>query len=216
MIYLYRWLYEYKYCESSWRIIFKEDVEYNIIKNFIDLLLNGNVDSDYEVISLDNISVKGYITSNSIDDYDLDVNVDGIMVLPSSLTLEPTDYKFSIKIEGNIDELLKEINETLKKNQNTIDILPIIWENILMEIPIRVVGDKNQNLRMEGDGWKLITEEEKKLNPELQKLKDLLKWKVRCYHDEIKYSIIFTCVKPSGILCLFILLIISQSKFFNS
>ena len=44
-----------------------------------------------------------------------------------------------------------------------------------MEIPIRVVGDKNQNLRMEGDGWKLITEEEKKLNPELQKLKDLLK-----------------------------------------
>ena len=128
-----------------------------------------------DIISLDNISVKGYITSNSIDDYDHDVNVDGIMVLPSSLTLEPTDYKFSIKIEGNIDELLKEINETLKKNQNTIDILPIIWENILMEIPIRVVGDKNQNLQMEGDGWKLITEEEKKLNPELQKLKDLLK-----------------------------------------
>ena len=128
-----------------------------------------------DIISLDNISVKGYITSNSIDDYDLDVNVDGIMVLPSSLTLEPTDYKFSIKIEGNIDELLKEINETLKKNQNTIDILPIICENILMEIPIRVVGDKNQNLQMEGDGWKLITEEEKKLNPELQKLKDLLK-----------------------------------------
>lgn len=128
-----------------------------------------------DIISLDNISVKGYITSNSIDDYDLDVNVDGIMVLPSSLTLEPTDYKFSIKIEGNIDELLKEINETLKKNQNTIDILPIIWENILMEIPIRVVGDKNQNFQMEGDGWKLITEEEKKLNPELQKLKDLLK-----------------------------------------
>ena len=128
-----------------------------------------------DIISLDNISVKGYITSNSIDDYDLDVNVDGIMVLPSSLTLEPTDYKFSIKIEGIIDELLKEINETLKKNQNTIDILPIIWENILMEIPIRVVGDKNQNLQMEGDGWKLITEEEKKLNPELQKLKDLLK-----------------------------------------
>ena len=128
-----------------------------------------------DIISLDNVSVKGYITSNSIDDYDLDVNVDGIMVLPSSLTLEPTDYKFSIKIEGNIDELLKEINETLKKNQNTIDILPIIWENILMEIPIRVVGDKNQNLRMEGDGWKLITEEEKKLHPELQTLKDLLK-----------------------------------------
>ena len=145
-------------------------VEIDMLYSFVKEMLKKT-----DIISLDNISVKGYITSNSIDDYDLDVNVDGIMVLPSSLTLEPTDYKFSIKIEGNIDELLKEINETLKKNQNTIDILPIIWENILMEIPIRVVGDKNQSLQMEGDGWKLITEEEKKLNPELQKLKDLLK-----------------------------------------
>ena len=143
----------------------------------IDMLysFDKNMLKSTDILSLDNVSIKGYITSNSIDDYDLDVNVDGIMVLPSSLTLEPTDYKFSIKIEGNIDELLKEINETLKKNQNTIDILPIIWENILMEIPIRVVGEKNQNLQMEGDGWKFITEEEKKLNPELQKLKDLLK-----------------------------------------
>ena len=32
----------------------KENIS-NIIKNFIDLLLNRNVDSDYEVISLDNI-----------------------------------------------------------------------------------------------------------------------------------------------------------------
>lgn len=113
-----------------------------------------------DIISLDNISVKGYITSNSIDDYDLDVNVDGIMVLPSSLTLEPTDYKFSIKIEGNIDELLKEINETLKKNQNTIDILPIIWENILMEIPIRIVNEDVSDIKLSGDGWKLITDGE--------------------------------------------------------
>ena len=127
-----------------------------------------------DIISLDNISVKGYITSNSIDDYDLDVNVDGIMVLPSSLTLEPTDYKFSIKIEGNIDELLKEINETLKKNQNTIDILPIIWENILMEIPMKVVSDETSDLKLQGDGWKLVREDEPQINPELEKLKDLL------------------------------------------
>lgn len=126
-----------------------------------------------DIISLDNISVKGYITSNSIDDYDLDVNVDGIMVLPSSLTLEPTDYKFSIKIEGNIDELLKEINEILKKNQNTIDILPIIWENILMEIPIKVVSDDISDVKTKGDGWELITDEEV-VNPSLAKLKDLL------------------------------------------
>ena len=44
-----------------------------------------------------------------------------------------------------------------------------------MEIPIRVVSDDSANLKLEGEGWKLITESEKRLNPELQKLKDLLK-----------------------------------------
>ena len=99
------------------------------------------------------------------------------MVLPSSLTLEPTDYKFSIKIEGNIDELLKEINETLKKNQNTIDILPIIWENILMEIPIRVVGDKNQNLQMEGDGLETYNRRGEEIKSRTSKIERFVKMK---------------------------------------
>ena len=117
-------------------------------------------------------------------DYLKDLGVDVIWLSPVYQSpnddngYDISDYQAIMDEFGTMedfDELLKEINETLKKNQNTIDILPIIWENILMEIPIRVVGDKNQNLQMEGDGWKLITEEEKKLNPELQKLKDLLK-----------------------------------------
>lgn len=131
--------------------------------------------SDTDIISLDNMKVNGYITCNMDDLYDIDVVVDGTMVLPCSLTLKPVNYDFSIKIDGNIEEFLQEINESSKKTQNTIDILPIIWENILMEIPIRVISEDANNLELQGDGWKVITEEDdgEELNPELQKLKDL-------------------------------------------
>ena len=29
-----------------------------------------------------------------------------------------------------------------------------------MEIPLKVVSEKNQNLKLEGNGWRLITEED--------------------------------------------------------
>ena len=95
------------------------------------------------------------------------------MVLPCSLTLKPVNHDFSLKIEGNLTEMLEEINEKEKNNQKTIDIFPIIWENILMEIPIRIVSDDVSDVKTKGDGWELVTDE-KSGNPTLAKLKDLL------------------------------------------
>lgn len=127
-----------------------------------------------DILSLDNVKVFGSVFSNHSNSYDIDLSVSGIMILPSSLTLKPVEHPFEIKIEGNVEELLAEMNETSKKIQNTIDILPIIWENILMEIPMRIVSDESEK-PLEGEGWRLITEQEGNVNPELQKLKDLLK-----------------------------------------
>ncbi len=126
------------------------------------------------ILSLDHVKVFGSVFSNHSNSYDIDLSVCGIMILPSSLTLKPVEHPFEIKIEGNVEELLAEMNETSKKIQNTIDILPIIWENILMEIPMRIVSDESEK-PLKGEGWRLITEQEGNVNPELQKLKDLLK-----------------------------------------
>ena len=131
--------------------------------------------SKTNIIELNNVTVKGSISEIDANDYELNVNVDGDMILPDSITLERTNYHFNTEIDGNIDELLEEIGETSKKTDFTIDIFPIIWENILMEIPIRIVNEKNENIKLEGDGWKLIDKyEETSTNPELEKLKDLL------------------------------------------
>ena len=121
------------------------------------------------ILSMYEVEVKGDITSD-LGEYFLNLNLKGKMVLPCSLTLEPVDFPFTLEIEENLNEMI----ENFKKNQKTIDILPIIWENILMEIPMKVVSPKAKNIKTKGEGWELITDSELKANNSLAKLKDLL------------------------------------------
>lgn len=129
-----------------------------------------------DLIDLKDVYCNGFITEVNQNDFYLDATLTGVMVLPCAVTLKPVNYEFSIPIEGNITSMLEEIDENYEKSENTIDLFPIIWENILMEIPLRVVSEEAQNVSLHGDGWRLITKKEENLevNPELQKLKDLL------------------------------------------
>ena len=126
-----------------------------------------------EILELNNVKIKGKITKDSLDGLLLNIIVKGTMILPCALTLKPTPYDFEIKIEENLKEMQEEFAEIFKNNQKTLDILPIIWENILMEIPMRVVSDDVSDVITKGEGWELVTDD-KKVNPSLAKLKDLL------------------------------------------
>ena len=128
-----------------------------------------------DLIELNDVSIKGEITKNNRNEILINCEVNGVMVLPCSITLEPVNYPFSVIIDGNLEEMLEEINENSQKIENSIDIFPIIWENVLMEIPMKVVSEKAKNLKLEGDGWKLITDDKKEeINPEFEKLNQLL------------------------------------------
>ena len=120
-----------------------------------------------DLLELNNVKIEGNISKDSLDELVINLVVKGIMVLPCSITLEPVNQEFNIEISGNLQEIIQEIEENDKKIENSIDILPIIWENILMEIPMRVVSDeaKNSDMKMEGEGWKFVTEEEEKTSP---------------------------------------------------
>lgn len=153
------------------------------LKNGIDEYIEINevikFDSDYskntELIDLKDTVLKGTIHKNSVDHIIVDFELEGCMVLPCSITLKPVNHKFNCIISGDIEEIYEEIDKNDKKSENSIDILPIIWENILMEMPMKVVSDDLSDVKTEGDGWKLITEKENTyINPELAKLKDLL------------------------------------------
>ncbi len=150
----------------------------NIEKSIsIDETYSFNLDEfpKTDLLKLDNVNIVGEIFKNSLGNVELNLDIDGIMVLPCAITLKPVDYPFSINISGELEELFEEFDENQINFQNTIDILPIIWENILMEIPMRVISDeaKNSDINMSGDGWKFVTEEEEHLSP-LSELMDYL------------------------------------------
>lgn len=110
---------------------------------------------DSEIMKLDDVKVTGNIIKNSLNEYILNATVKGVMVLPCSVSLKPVEHSFECKIEENLDKM----SENLQKNQKTIDILPIIWENILMEVPIKVVSSDLSDVKTSGDGWDFITED---------------------------------------------------------
>ena len=125
--------------------------------------------SGTDLLELNNVNINGEIFKNSLGNIELSLTVDGVMLLPCAVTLKPVEYPFNIEINGELSELMEE-NE--KNFQNTIDILPIIWENILVEIPMRVVSDEASNISLKGDGWSFTQEEEEKNNPFMELLED--------------------------------------------
>ncbi len=129
-----------------------------------------------EIRKLDDLIIKGYINKNVLNNIYIDITVSGEMILPCSVTLKDVSYPFEFTVKGDFEEIIEEIEDFSKKSENSIDIFPIIWENILMEIPMKVVSDDAKDFKIEGNGWKLITEEDNhvEINPELAKLKDLL------------------------------------------
>ena len=128
-----------------------------------------------DILDLKDVKVTGQISKNNLDSYNVFLKVSGEMILPCAITLKPVNYPFNIEIDEIFSEDASEMSKKIKKFENTIDILPIVWENILMEIPMRVVSPDASLEKVEGNGWKLVTEDSEFENPELAKLKDLLK-----------------------------------------
>jgi uncharacterized metal-binding protein YceD (DUF177 family) len=146
----------------------EEEIELNLKVDFKEDFL-----SQTTIKKLKNVIFNGEI-SKIYDDFEIVGNLKGTMVLPDDVTLEDVDYKFSIDIDENFSGLTKENDNNLIIIKNRLDISNFLWQNILAEIPLKVVSKKNEDLILEGNGWRLITEEELKRrnNSPFSELKD--------------------------------------------
>jgi len=134
------------FCHNTDKIIIDEDV----------LFTEEYTSSDIQ--ELKNVHFSGLIRESSDTTIKLEGTLTGTMVMEDSISLEDVDYSFSCEIDENLDEILE-------NNQNTIDILEILWQNIVLEIPLKftIVEDLS---KYQGDGWKVISEDEiKRDNP---------------------------------------------------
>lgn len=123
---------------------------YNQIKE-IEINECVEIAEDYwkntSIISLKPVTLFGKITKNFQDQLILQLSLKGVMILKDSRSLDDVSYEYSSEINETIDE-----NSQIK--QNMLDIEPILWENIILEVPIRIVSNENP-MNISGEGWEV-------------------------------------------------------------
>ena len=150
-----------------------------IYNNLYKLPIKGEVIVPKEMLKntdirrISPVKVEGYIFNNE-EEYELYITIKGTMILPCARTLKDVEYPFS----SEIDEIIGENDDnSLEINQNRLDIFPIVWQNILVDVPLRVLAPDAKEELTSGNGWRLITEDtdEEEIDPRLAKLKDYIK-----------------------------------------
>lgn len=157
----------------------KIDLSKMIYNNLYKLPIEDEIIIDEEKLNgtdirkISPVKVNGYISYDE-EEYNLEINVSGVMTLACARTLKDVEYPFDIEISEVIGE---NEEKSLEIIQNSLEIFPIIWQYILVDVPLRVLHPDAKEESLEGDGWRLITEDEKKevIDPRLAKLKDYIK-----------------------------------------
>lgn len=121
-----------------------------------------------DIRSLDKVKVKGKVVQKEDEDY-INVRINGKMIVPDSISLKDLEYPFEIEYDDYLDK-------KYLKNENLLDIYEFLWENIVLEIPLHLTEVEDYS-NFKGDGWKLISEDDLKLNnnPFSDLLKDMEK-----------------------------------------
>ena len=122
-----------------------------------EYVIPNEVITDSSVKELKDVVVSNSLIKKIEDDFEISLNITGKMKISDSITLEDVWYPFEIEIQEKLDEFV----ENKKKH---LDIIAFLWQNIVLEVPLRytVVSDYKE---YQGDGWKLVSEEEIGNNP---------------------------------------------------
>ncbi|WAA10617.1 YceD family protein [Fervidibacillus albus] len=136
---------------------------------------------DHQIRSISPIRIVGHIDLDS-KRVMVHLHITGEMVLPSSRTLR--DVHFPIDIRSTEVFIFDSFEEEVEDEENVhyiqgerIDLIPVVEELILLEIPIQVYNEKDDQIPTEqkkGADWEFIQErdrlEEKKVDPRLADL----------------------------------------------
>lgn len=109
-----------------------------------------------DIKELKPVHVVGNIHKDYNDDILLNLNASGSMVLEDAISLEPISYPFQVCLED-------EVIENAKIGEKSLDIMEVLWQNIVLEIPLKYTKVEDVH-SYHGDGWKVISEEDARHN----------------------------------------------------
>ena len=113
--------------------------------------------NDPRIIELDTIKIDNSLIKKIEEDFEITLDIKGKMKIYDSVTMDEVWYPFDIQIDEKLDEFVE-------KDKKSLDIIEFLWQNIVLEVPLRytLVTDYDE---YQGDGWKLVSEEELGNNP---------------------------------------------------
>lgn len=126
------------------------------------------------ILEIKDLHIKGKMNYDYENNLVLALDAKGTFLLEDAITLEAIDYPFSCEIEEKIENIEETCGSFYEKSKNTLDISEILWENIVLEIPISVTIAKVEDLNLQGSGWELAKNDKDKIDPRLEKLTELL------------------------------------------
>lgn len=122
---------------------------------------------------LDNIKVSGRIYYSLTKEVIFAGNVKGNMTLVDGYSGDLIDYPFNIDLDEILADFSEEDEKKGKKPQNSLDLKEVLWENIVLEVPI-VVSKDNKVKTKKGEFWEVRDENSKKDDPRLECFRTLL------------------------------------------
>jgi len=101
-----------------------------------------------DIIDISPVIVEGELSVNFEEELELKCTLKGHFIIPCSISLEPVQEPFIAEVEQIIDE--KD-----EKNQINLALLDVLWENVVLEVPIKVTKKDVEIKSIKGDGWEL-------------------------------------------------------------
>ena len=105
-----------------------------------------------DIVELKPVHTVGTIHKDYNGDLILNLTATGDMILEDAISLEPVAYSYQIQLQD-------EVIENEKINEKSLDIMEILWQNIVLEIPLKYTKVEDIH-SYHGDGWKVISEED--------------------------------------------------------
>lgn len=138
------------------------------------IILDKELYKNANIIDIKDIHIQGNINYDYENNLIIDLETKGTFLLQDAITLDPIEYPFSCTIEEKIENIEEYCGNFYEKSKNTLDISEILWENIVLEIPISVTKANSEELNLKGSGWELAQENTNKIDPRFAKLQELL------------------------------------------
>ena len=125
-----------------------------------DNTFEGDIDfSDWiektDIIRISKCHVEGDFEIYNNDEYVFYMDIVCTLTLPCAITLQEVDYEIDISVEETLSTVKNEDFHIIEGI--TVDLLPIIWSNIVLEKPMRVLSENayddfsENNIELEAD-----------------------------------------------------------------